>query len=146
MYKLDSPKKNEYSHLLDIWESSVKATHQFLREGDIDFFKNIIQEKDIFSHTDLSCIRDGKDEIIGFMGVSGNELDMLFISPSVMKQGVGRRLLLYAIHNLGVTRVDVNEQNEQAIRFYERFGFQVISRSELDGNGKPYPILHMERK
>ena len=41
-------------------------------------------------------------------------------------------------------KVDVNEQNEQAIGFYQHYGFKTISRSELDGTGKPYPILHME--
>jgi hypothetical protein len=44
-------------------------------------------------------------------------------------------------------KVDVNEQNEQAVKFYEQFGFQTISSSEPDGTtGKPHPMLHMERK
>lgn len=53
-------------------------------------------------------------------------------------------LLLHAINNLHITKVGVNEQNEQAVKFYERFGFKTISRSETDGMGKPYPILHIE--
>ena len=80
------------------------------------------------------------------MGTSGDSLEMLFISPSVMKQGVGKMLLLHAINNLGVTKVEVNEQNINATKFYEHFGFNVISKSDLDGMGMPYPLLHMERK
>jgi putative acetyltransferase len=69
---------------------------------------------------------------------------MLFVDARYIGKGVGKLLLLHAITNLHVTRVDVNEQNEKALQFYEHFGFKVTSRSELDGSGKPYPILHMQ--
>ena len=144
MYRLDSLQKKEHPVLLTIWEASVKATHDFLQDGDVEVFKKIIQENDIFSHVDITCARNQQGDIVGFMGVSGNSLEMLFISPLVMKQGVGKMLLLHAINHLGITKVDVNEQNVEATKFYEHFGFTVINRSELDGTGKPYPILHME--
>lgn len=56
---------------------------------------------------------------------------------------MGRLLVADAIHRLGATRVDVNEQNEQALGFYRRLGFEVVGRSALDGQGRPYPLLHM---
>lgn len=49
-----------------------------------------------------------------------------------------------AIHEFGAVELDVNEQNPQAIGFYARMGFDVVGRSERDGTGKPYPILHMQ--
>ena len=39
--------------------------------------------------------------------------------------------------------LDVNEQNLQALGFYLKQGFEVIGRSEVDGMGQPYPLLHM---
>ena len=144
MYKLDTPNKAEYNTLLEIWESSVRATHHFLKEEDIQFFKKIIQEKDVFSHVELSCVRDLKNNMLGFMGVSGENLEMIFIDAGFIGKGIGKMLLLHAIENLNIRKVDVNEQNESALKFYEHFGFKVISRSELDGTGKPYPILHMQ--
>lgn len=69
---------------------------------------------------------------------------MLFIDPYLRGQGIAKMLLQFAIDHLNVTNVDVNEQNIQAVGFYKHFGFKVISRSELDGTGKPYPILHMQ--
>jgi putative acetyltransferase len=39
--------------------------------------------------------------------------------------------------------VDVNEQNDRSLGFYLRMGFEVVDRSELDSNGKPYPLLRM---
>jgi len=52
-------------------------------------------------------------------------------------------LLRYAIERLNADELDVNEQNPQALGFYEKQGFEVIGRSEVDGMGQPYPLLHM---
>ena len=144
MYKLDTPKKTEYATLLEIWESSVRATHHFLEEEDIHYFKKIIREKEVFSHVELSCVRDRENNMLGFMGVSGENLEMIFIDAPFIGKGIGKMLLLHAIENLKIRKVEVNEQNEEALKFYERFGFKIISRSELDGTGKAYPILHMQ--
>jgi putative acetyltransferase len=38
----------------------------------------------------------------------------------------------------------VNEQNPQAVGFYEHIGFLITGRSTLDGQGKPFPLLHMK--
>ena len=40
-------------------------------------------------------------------------------------------------------QVVVNEQNNQAVGFYKHIGFNTYKRSDLDGEGKEYPILHM---
>ena|SRR5688572_8267719 len=144
MYKLDTPKKTEYAALLEIWESSVRATHHFLEEEDIHYFKKIILEKDVFSHVELSCVRDQENNMLGFMGVSSENLEMIFIDAPFIGKGIGKMLLRHAIENLNIKKVDVNEQNGAALKFYEHFGFKIISRSELDGTGKPYPILHMQ--
>ena len=143
-YTLDTPKKTDYPVLLSIWESSVLQTHQFLKKEDIDFFKNFIQEHHLFDTVSLTIAKDKNNSIVGFMGVSEDSLEMIFLSPDMMGKGIGKMLLQHAIEDLNITRVDVNEQNEEAVAFYKHFGFKVISRSEVDGTGKPYPILHMQ--
>jgi putative acetyltransferase len=144
MYRLDKPNTNEYPILLEIWESSVRATHHFLKEEDIEFFKKVIREKEVFHHVKLTCARDTNNSMMGFLGVSEDNIEMLFIHADHIGKGAGRMLLLHAINELGIKKVDVNEQNGQALAFYERSGFKTVSRSELDGTGKPYPILHMQ--
>jgi putative acetyltransferase len=52
-------------------------------------------------------------------------------------------LLQYAIAEFGVNEVDVNEQNPQGVAFYRYMGFEPVGRSELDGQGNPFPLLHM---
>ena len=81
---------------------------------------------------------------VAFAGVADDSLEMLFVAPDMRGWGVGGRLLRHAIEQLGVHRLDVNEQNPQARGFYEHEGFRVVGRSETDAQGGPYPILHME--
>ncbi|AFT68647.1 Acetyltransferase, GNAT family [Alloalcanivorax dieselolei B5] len=69
---------------------------------------------------------------------------MLFIAPEARGTGVGSLLAAHAVERQGATKVDVNEQNKQALGFYKHIGFSVVGRSPLDGQGKPYPLLHME--
>lgn len=91
---------------------------------------------------DLVCAR-GEEEIAGFCGVHDGNIEMLFIAPEARGSGVGRLLVAHAIQRQGARRVDVDEQNAQALGFYQHLGFEVTGRSPLDGQGKPYPLLHM---
>ena len=67
---------------------------------------------------------------------------MLFVASSERGQGFGSNLLRYAVSGLGVTEVDVNEQIRRPM-FYQKQGFKKYSRSELDGQGNPFPVLHL---
>lgn len=71
---------------------------------------------------------------------------MLFIHPEYRGKSIDKTLLDYSIHPLNVTKVDVNEQNEQAVGLNKHCGFETIDRSELDSSRKPNPTLHIELK
>ncbi|VTP61934.1 Uncharacterized N-acetyltransferase YjaB [Leclercia adecarboxylata] len=87
--------------------------------------------------------RDERGDIHGFLGVDENRIEMLFVDAASRGKGVGSLLLRYAIDHFGANEVDVNEQNPQGIEFYQHRGFVQIGRSELDGQGNPFPLLHM---
>ena len=133
--------KNDYPVLIDVWESAVKATHDFLSDEDFEFYKTHIPI--YFEHVSLYIYRDKEHVIKGFLGVSDDSIEMLFVDNESRGTGVGKILLNYAINTLNARRVDVNEQNTQALKFYYYFGFKEIDRSEYDGEGKGYPILHL---
>ena len=135
-----SPK--DFPRVVEVWEASVRATHLFLREADIQFFKPLVRDA-LYQVMELACVRDEKSQIVGFVGVVEGKVEMLFIHPLWRGQGIGQRLLEHAVKVLGSTKVDVNEQNEQAVGFYLRMGFEIKGRSELDSLGKPFPLLHM---
>ena len=132
----------EIPRLVEVWEASARATHHFLTEADFQFFKPLVGDE-LAQLQSLLCVRDGDGQAVGFIGVEGDEVESLFIHPDWRGQGIGRRLLTYAIETVGATRLDVNEQNDQAVGFYRRMGFVVAGRSEDDGLGRPFPILHM---
>ncbi len=148
----DSPKlvirgchgEEEYTALVDIWRSAVHATHDFLDESDFTRIESHLAS-DYFPAVRLTVAERG-GEPVGFAGVHGNGLEMLFVSDSARGQGVGSALLAEVVANQAVTKVDVNEQNSGAHGFYASKGFVQVGRSELDGDGdgRPYPIIHME--
>lgn len=132
----------EFPRVVDVWEASVRATHHFVSEADIEVFKPLVRAA--LPHVAaLFGVRGAEDELVGFIGVEDRKVEMLFVHPAWRGQGGGTRLLRYAVDTLGATELDVNEQNEQAVGFYRAMGFEVIGRSERDGMGKPYPLLHL---
>ncbi len=134
-------KAADYPRLMEIWESAVINTHDFLKEEDLLYYKEQIPT--YFQHVKLIGFEQ-KKVVVGFMGVSEGNLEMLFVDNDCRGTGIGKKLVEYAIANLQVTKVDVNEQNIQAVGFYKYIGFKTINKSELDGSGKEYPILHMQ--
>lgn len=144
-YKIDNIKKTEYKEVVDIWEASVRATHHFLKEEDIQYFKPLILNI-YLDAVELKCVKNEEGRITGFLGVADQNLEMLFIYPDYRGKQIGKILLNYSIEKMNVKKVDVNEQNEQAVGFYKKCGFETKSRSELDSSGKPYPTLHMVLK
>tara|TARA_R110002012_G_scaffold321875_1_gene552028 strand:- start:490 stop:927 length:438 start_codon:yes stop_codon:yes gene_type:complete len=142
MITIATTEPNAYPALLALWEASVRATHDFLAEDDLLELKPLILEQ-YFDAVDLRVAKSRTGELLGFCGVSEGNIEMLFIAPQARGTGVGAFLAAHAINSQGATKVDVNEQNQQALGFYQHLGFSVVGRSPLDGQGKPYPLLHM---
>ncbi len=130
---------------MEIWERAVRATHHFLKEEDILQYKELIYNK-YLDLVDLYGFVDEKGVLSGFVGISGEAIQLLFVDANKRGTGVGKRLVAYAVREKGSKTVDVNEQNQQAVRFYEHLGFVTTGRFPVDDAGKPYPILSMELK
>ena len=132
-----------YTEIVDVWEASVRATHHFLSEDDIQFFKPLILNE-YLEKIDLCCVHDpATRRIAGFLGLSGQHIEMLFIHPDYRGQGYGKVLMEHAMGPCHANQVEVNEQNEQAVGFYKHLGFKVVKRCPFDNLGKPYPLLQM---
>lgn len=128
--------------LLKVWESSVKATHLFLSENEIENIKRYVPQ----ALKEIPCLIIVEDENqvpVGFMGIVEQHLEMLFISHEKRGKGLGKELLKYAIEKYSVNDLAVNEQNPLAKGFYEHMGFEVYKRTECDEQGNPYPLLYM---
>ena len=141
-FKITAYKNSLKTQITKVWEESVCATHSFLKPTDFEDIKRLVTEMD-FSVFSVYCLLH-KKRVIGFIGVTGEKVEMLFLSPKYFRLGLGKKLMTFAFTELGANKVDVNEQNTGAITFYKKLGFEVYDRSEKDEQGKDYPILKMK--
>lgn len=131
------------AQLLEVWESSVRATHLFLSENEIKHIKAYVPQA-LKEVPVLIMIQNELEIPVGFMGIQEQHLEMLFISDKERGKGFGKALLQYGIEHYSITDLAVNEQNPLAKGFYEHMGFSVYKRTELDEQGNPYPLLYMK--
>lgn len=130
--------------LTEVWERSVRTSHDFLKEEDIVAIMPFVKEG--LNRIQTLIIAKGGEGYIGFMGIQDQKIEMLFLSPTYFGQGIGKQFIELAIHTYKAHYVDVNEQNPKAYRFYERLGFEAYQRDETDAQGNPFPILRMKLK
>lgn len=75
-------------------------------------------------------------------------LHQLYVDPEKTGQGIGAELMdecLNAFPEAKAFRLEVDEQNPSAVRFYERYGFREISRIANCGqDGSNMPAIVME--
>jgi putative acetyltransferase len=132
---------SEADRLLAVWLASVRATHAFLSEDDIQSLVPLVRDKALPA-LELWVLVENQ-AIIGFAGLSGSKIEALFLHPDHLGKGGGRMLVENARRLKGRLLVDVNEQNPDAVGFYKAIGFEVVGRSATDGEGRPFPLLHM---
>ena len=130
--------------LVAVWEASVKATHLFLSPAEIAVIKGYVPQA--IGQVEHLIVAEENKAPVAFMGVEGHKLEMLFVAPDERGKGIGKSLLTYGFEHYGINEVTVNEQNPQAIGFYQHMGFETDRRTDLDEQGMPYPLLYMKRK
>ena len=135
-------RRQEAPRLLEVWESAVRTTHDFLSEADISFYRAVIRDN-YLPTAEVYVWAESGAPAAGFIGLCGTRVEALFVHAAVRGQGIGRGLLDHARSLRGGLQVDVNEQNGRALGFYEALGFQVVGRSPLDHEGRPFPLLHL---
>ncbi|WP_313809541.1 acetyltransferase [Sphingobium sp.] len=129
------------ARLLDIWRRAVDATHDFLTPVDRAAIDAEVAA--FLPRASAWLATDPDDQAIGFMLIDGTHMDALFIDPDWRGRGIGRRLVDHALSLHPTLTTDVNEQNGPAIAFYEAMRFARTGRSDRDGQGRPYPLIHL---
>ncbi|MFC4224443.1 GNAT family N-acetyltransferase [Lysinibacter cavernae] len=133
--------QDEWPTIVKIWRSSVEATHTFLTVEDINRYElRMVTHYLPAVELDIATI-DG--HAVGFLGWVDDSIEMLFVDAGAMRRGVGTALLHAAQLRSPQLVLDVNEQNPAALSFYEHSGFLRVGRSETDGDGRPFPIIHL---
>ncbi|MCD8138657.1 MAG: GNAT family N-acetyltransferase [Planctomycetaceae bacterium] len=130
--------------LTAVWRRSVEASHHFLTPADIDMLEKEVDD----ALAGLTVwVAEAEGRVVGFMAMNEDMIEALFIDPGSMGMGLGTRFITLAREMAGLDRplrVDVNEQNPDGIAFYLARGFVQTGRSETDGMGRPWPLLHLQ--
>ena len=132
---------DEGEKLVAIWRRSVDSTHDFLSKEYRVELETLVSS--FLPEAPLWVAVTEKDEPVAFMLLTGEHMDALFVDPTVRGCGVGKLLIEHALTLAPKLTTNVNEQNEQAVGFYQKMGFKVTGRSETDDLGKPYPLLNL---
>ncbi|WP_018342214.1 GNAT family N-acetyltransferase [Cytophaga aurantiaca] len=128
--------------MISVWERSVRATHHFVSSAEVNRLKELVKQIDFYSYSVYCLISENK--VLGFLGVEDRVIETLFLDPDYIGQKLGTKLMHFALEELHANKVNVNEQNADAIKFYSKFGFITYDRSEKDAEGNDYPILKMK--
>lgn len=143
IYEIQNRSTQLLEILLNIWEDSVRATHLFLSDSEVNQIKKYVPQA-LNNVEHLIVAESEYGEPFAFMGTENNRLEMLFILSSKRGKGIGKLLLQYGIQNYGIKEITVNEQNPQAVGFYEHMGFKTYKRTDCDEEGNSYPLLYMK--
>ena len=134
----------DLTSLLTIWRAAVQASHGFLTPEDVDWYEQLVAGY-LPRMADLRVAVDADDTPLGFIAHDAGKIHMLFVSPDAQGRGVGTALLEHVARDQPELRLDVNEQNPAALAFYTAKGFTQVGRSEVDGQGRRFPLLHLAR-
>lgn len=140
----------DHPRLLALWRAAVEATHDFLTPADVDAIETDVAGA-LPAMADLRVavlaeVADGDEPVVaGFVAQDDGEIHALFVDPAWHGRGVGTALLEDVAAGYDAVRLDVNEDNPSARAFYAARGFEVVGRSEVDGQGRAFPLLHLTR-
>lgn len=131
------------AELTALWEASVRATHTFLTPEGIAEIRGFVPQA--FRAVAHLVVAERWGRVLGFAGGEGERLEMLFLLPEWRGEGLGRALLTFVAETYSVNELTVNEDNHEAVGFYEHMGFKTYKRTDTDEEGRPYPLLYMRR-
>jgi putative acetyltransferase len=129
---------------LEIWRSAVEATHGFLTAQDRAELDEMVATQ-FLPNAELWLAADRNGKVAGFLVMDGEMIDALLVDPALHRRGFGTALLDHALQLSPNATVDASEQATNALPFYLSRGFRVVGRSETDGQGRPYPLIHLAR-
>jgi ribosomal protein S18 acetylase RimI-like enzyme len=129
--------------LLAIWRAASLLGHPFFDSAQLD--ADAITVRDIYlpkAENWVACV-DG--EPMGFIGLLDNFIGGLFVDPAAHGEGLGRALVDHAQILKGHLELEVFARNLLARGFYERLGFDEVSRRFDEPHGFPLELIKLRR-
>ena len=121
-------RKADINSVAEIWLDANRKAHAFIPASYWE--RNFASVKEKLPQAEV-YVYETDQGIQGFLGLSGEYIEGLFVSEEAQSRGIGKCLLDCAKDRKPALRLNVYQKNVRAIRFYQREGFQIL-RSGLD--------------
>ena len=136
-------RKADINKVADIWlDTNIKA-HYFIPaqywKRNFDLVKELLLQATVYVYED-------KQEIQGFVGLSDEYIEGIFVSAEMQSQGIGKILLNYVKGKRNSLLLNVYQKNARAISFYQREGFEIQCNGIDEATGERDYVIAWQRK
>ena len=120
--------ETDIDRVMELWLGVNLKAHDFVPavywKSNFEPVKEMLPQAEVY-------VYESAGEIQGFVGLTGEYIEGIFVSGEMQSQGIGKRLLDHIKAIKDTLYLSVYQKNTRAIRFYQREGF-VIQREGLD--------------
>lgn len=133
--------KVDINRVADIWLKTNLKAHFFIPEqywiSNYEFVKEMLLQAEVYVYEDDKMIQ-------GFIGVSDEYIEGIFVSDEMQSCGIGKMLLDYIKDKKDKLQLKVYQKNVRAMSFYQREGFTIQSEEMDEFTGEKEYVMNWE--
>ena len=136
-------RKVDINKVAEIWLDTNIKTHYFISaqywKSNFELVKELLLQATVYVYED-------KQEIQGFIGLSNEYIEGIFVSAEMQSQGIGKILLNYVKGKRNKLVLYVYLKNTRAISFYQREGFEIQYSGLDEATGEKDYVMAWQQK
>lgn len=136
-------RKVDINKVAEIWLDTNIKTHYFISaqywKSNFELVKELLLQATVYVYED-------KQEIQGFIGLSNEYIEGIFVSAEMQSQGIGKILLNYVKGKRNKLFLNVYQKNTRAISFYQREGFEIQYSGLDEATGEKDYVMAWQQK
>ena len=136
-------RKVDINKVAEIWLDTNIKTHYFISaqywKSNFELVKELLLQATVYVYED-------KQEIQGFIGLSNEYIEGIFVSAEMQSQGIGKILLNYVKGKRNKLILNVYQKNTRAISFYQREGFEIQYTGLDEATGEKDYVMAWQQK
>lgn len=126
-------KESDINKVADIWLNTNIETHNFISSqywhDNFELVKELLSQAEIY-------VYEVANSILGFIGLSDDYIEGIFVCHGGQSKGVGKQLLDYVKGIKKQLSLRVYQKNARAIKFYQREDFKILTESIEEKTGE----------
>lgn len=133
--------ENDLTAIMQIWlDTNIKA-HCFIPKeywtDNYEMVRSVLPQAEVYVYED-----DTTKQIDGFIGLSDDYIEGIFVRESVQSNGIGKQLLEHTKCVKSKMSLCVYQKNTRAIQFYQREQFVIqFENTDDNTNQKEYVMI-----